>query len=461
MTETQPTKADEARRSSSGLQPVIPPLVRRHGEDAAFYWSQLDASLSEPGLRAKRSLHFARLLDAHLEGLEVAAEAGLPTTQEALQRWRKPGEAFAASHSALCVVSCKEDVLASLEALLGPVLAVVSRAPDLMLRGLISALARAPARAAEAFFAAAWQNALTEPVCAVAALRASALRGLTVPADVLNLALAHARAPVRAAACRGAGPAEAAALCELLDDADLAVRAEAAIALGAAQPLRAAGILWQCVAAQAALAQFASGWSRLQARRRLNRWLGQLALLAPCGHPDLPALLDHLPRREALHFVLVHGDPAHLPFVLRAMQDPEQARWAGFVWQSLSGVGLEANGLVEPEPNIDVDAPLKRGRQDADQGLPLPASAAVAAHPANVSLTAHAGTPVVQGRERSPERLRNLLLIETDAPQLLRAVAARVWDQQGLNPRISLRGNAASLLLQDAALASRTGTTSE
>lgn len=78
----------------------------------------------------------------------------------------------------------------------------------------------------------------------------------------------------------------------------MAVRAEAAIALsGMPEPGQAGAVLWHCVADQAALHGQATGWYRMQATRRLNRWTRYLAWLAPLGHADLPALFDHLPRR--------------------------------------------------------------------------------------------------------------------------------------------------------------------
>lgn len=73
------------------LPKIVQPLVRRHAEDAAFYWTQLDGASQATGLNAQRLIHFQRLLEAHLEGLRVAGIDGMPLTQEALVRWRKPG----------------------------------------------------------------------------------------------------------------------------------------------------------------------------------------------------------------------------------------------------------------------------------------------------------------------------------------------------------------------------------
>ena len=243
----------------------------------------------------------------------------------------------------------------------------------------------------------------------------------------------------------------------MLQDPELAVRAEAAISLAAvAEPLSdrlpALAVLWQCVAAQAQACASATGWNQLQAQRRLARYLGQLAQQVPLGHPDIGALLAHLPPRQALRFVLQHGDPAHLDWVLQAMADPEQARWAGLVWSALTGVDLGAEGLSAAEPPVDLDAPLTRARLDGDQGLPLPHPQALATHPAHAQLQAQAGSAVLMGRARTPAQLAALLRIESNQRQLIRAVAAQSWNAMGLQPRLQLRAGAAELLRQDQAL---------
>lgn len=87
-------------------------VIRRHAEDAAFYWARRqDASLS-----AAHDLHsltrFDFLLDAHLEGLRVAQlegqppdKAGWEPTWERTQRWKTADEAFVAAVLALELVA--------------------------------------------------------------------------------------------------------------------------------------------------------------------------------------------------------------------------------------------------------------------------------------------------------------------------------------------------------------------
>jgi uncharacterized protein (TIGR02270 family) len=426
------------------------PVVRRHLEDAAFYWQQLDTSHHEHGLRAQRLLHFARLLAAHLEGVQVARNASVPFALDALSRWRKPGEAFAAMYAAL--TSSDGDAPAQ-------VMALVARDPSGLLRGVIGALVMAPERAAHAWVQHVWQQ---EPsphglAALVAALRACTLRDWPIPADAYAHAIAHTDAFVRAAALRSLR--EPQTLLVFLEDTDLAVRAEAAIALGQTvhgEPhhrLQAVNTLWEAVRAQAQYCQEATGWLRMQSQRRLLRWLCHLAHLTPLGHPDIPALLAQVPLRPALDFVLHHGDAALLPFVLKAMDHPDQARRAGFVWSGLTGIDLLQAGMTQPEPDVDLDAPLTRLQQDADQGLPLPNAEAVRSH--GMSAGFPQGQALLLGRPRTTAHLAEVLRISTNAPQVLRAVAAQSWNAQRCSSFIfKIRASAVTLLQQDQALPS-------
>jgi hypothetical protein len=439
-------------RLAKAHRPVVLTVLWRHTQDAAFYWQQLDSSLTEPGRRAERLLHFSRLLAAHLEGLEAAGSAGLAATREALTRWRKPGEAFAAARAAIALPIGPEQSEA-----LDAVLAAVARLPDLLLRGLISALAWAPSAQAVPWLRQALSSG--DVVQRVASLRAHALRDLPVP-DWLQQAQ-HASPFVRAAACRCA-PQQALPLLtsSLAADADLMVRAESVLAWARLVPLaersvegatEAASLLWRCVAEQLAVLAAATGWNRLQAQRRLARWLRHLAWLAPLGHPGVPQLLAQLPPRLALDFVLHHGDPVQLALVLSTLNHPHQARWAGWVWQCLTGVNIAATGLALPDPPVDLDAPLTTAQHDADHGLPLPDPAAVSAHPASriSAVCLPAGQRLLMGQPVEAHALRALLDPAADQPQALRFVAAHALAQlhpaYALNLRASPEVQAAQL----------------
>lgn len=409
----------------------ILPLLRRHIDDAAFYWMQIDGGLAGARLSASRVQHFTELLEANLEGLGVdsARPWAADLTQQSLTRWRKPGEAFTAMYAALCLPCGGDARSQALEA----VLHVVRQVPDLLLRGTISALAWAPSTQAEPWLTVALTS--SNPVDRVAALRACALRHVALAQ--WSEQAQHSSPHVRAAACRAAGSEHLAALDTLANDPDFVVRAESVLAWVRFVPLsqrnadaasQAASRLWQCVSTQLELLNAATGWYRMQARRRLDRWLRHLAWLAPLGHPGVPQLLTQLPPRLALNFILHHGDAALLPIVLHAMRDDEHSRWAGWVWQCLTGVNLQDSGLIRPDPALDLDAPLSQAQQDADHGLPLPDANAVAAHPGS-QIRLAPGERLLQGQPLHAHHLRDLLDPAANQPQALRCLAAHALAQ--------------------------------
>ncbi len=395
---------------------IIPPLIGRHAADAAFYWLQLDQSVGSFQLTPTRLRLFNSRLEAHLEGLEIAGADAVQPAFAALERWKKPGEAFVCTW----LVSQHPD-----EAWLGRLTSYLNEQPDTLLRGGISALAWLPEGAAHPLIER-WSHQQAAAALQVAALRATALRA---PETIGTLALPlseYLASPVpyvRAAACRALckQPPESAApmLRGALKDDDMVVRAEAAIALSAMPGTDDAGaVLWHCVAAQAAIHAQATGWYRMQAMRRLNRWTRYLAWLAPLGHPDLPTLFEHLPPRVGLAFALYHGDGAHLSRVVSTLTSPETTRYAGWVWQSLTGIDLEAAGLTLPEPDkVPTSGPITDAQLDADNGLPLPDAAAIASH----TVQTVAGKRCLLGRELTASEAIRLL---AEAPQAIRSVAA-------------------------------------
>lgn len=431
----------------------IQPLVFRHAEDAAFYWQQLDTGMTSYSLRAFRVQQFGELLKAHLDGLREAKAVGASKTLEALLRWRKPGEAFAAMYAALLLPSGSEVQAEARTAAIERVLQVARRRPELLLRGVISALAWAPWTHVESWLLNALEG--SEAVDRVAALRAYALIGAPVPQWLVHAR--HASPHVRAAACRAASREHLESLEALAADPDLAVRAEAVLAWvrlvptadrGLSAATQAASRLWQCVNTQLKHLDATTGWDRVQAQRRLDRWLRHLAWLVPLGHPGIPQLVELLPTRLALHLLLHHADAALMPSVLTAMHGAEEARLAGWVWQCLTGVDLAASGLTLPSHAVDLNAALGPAQQDADHGLPLPNLDAIAAHPASHHRL-QPGERMLQGQALHPHRLRDLLDPASNQPQALRALAASALAQLYPDYDLNLRASpeAQSLML--------------
>ena len=430
----------------SSISRIIPPLIRRHVEDAAFYWIQHDASAYSPRLTLTGLERFSHLLSAHLEGIEVAGDAGWQSSLAALQKWRQAGEAFVCTYAAL-----QNNNTAQLDA----VLLKVSAKPDELLRAVISALAWVPRPQAQRTISV-WSAGDIDPVKQVAALRAVALIGPGAAASLsqsIDHFLSSTNAHVRSAACRaaaalGQSPATNALLRTALQDADLSVRAEAAIALGkhayvegqqrSSDAIKVADVLWHAIVAQVDLHNTATGWYNKQTLRRLNRWVQHLALLVPLGNSELAALLAFMPVRVALRFVAYHGDPAHLPFVIAQMGNANTARYAGWVWQAITGVDIEAVGMTLPEPELD-DSPasltqITQTQLDADSGMALPDAKKIALYP---TLSLQKGKRYLMGQQLSAPHVLNVL---EHAPQALRSIAVMHLQLNRPEVNLGLRG---------------------
>lgn len=376
---------------------VVTAMVRRHIEDAAFYWSQYDVSEQSTKLRLVDLIRFSTLMAAHLDGIKLAGNEGWSHAIFSLQRWAKPGEAFVGTYAAVC-----SDDPAHMDALVSEIRA----RPDVLLRGAISALAWAPWQYAKPAILR-WSENGSDPVTIVAALRAlyirnNRLRPDPLCADAENLLqptvyefLTHTNTHVRAAACRLSGMEDdderiKNLLRELLQDADLAVRAQAAIAVARLAQRGAYGschkecadqcveVLLQCVNSQISILSTASGWYAQRANRRLKRWIENLAWMQKPGIVDLLPMLISMPVRSALHFIAHHGDPAYLPFVISQMDNPATARYAGWVWQVITGIDLVKSGLALKETAAPPDSTVRASSVGTDFGLALPNASAIA-----------------------------------------------------------------------------------
>lgn len=441
--------------------PVIGPLLVRHADDAAFYWAQLESGARSYHWRFDDQFRTENLLAAHLDGLAVAGLPGFLQSVATFDRWKKSGNLFT------CVYLASK---AGLSDQLDTLIERVQSQPDGLVRGLVSAMLHLPQDQAFALISA-WSAMPAKPVQLVAALRVVALRGSVAHAALaceLGVYFKHADLHIRAAACRAARTAQdQTAALDLLGqallDGELQVRAEAGIAcLHTGLAAQAVAVLVPCLREQAAGFDKSTGWFRQQAYRRLERWGRQLAQALPIGAPEFAELLHHLPARIALTMVLAHGDLAYLPFVLDKMRDPGVSRYAGWVWQTLSGVGLAGMGWTMDEDDSGLLAPsgpVTQARLDADNGLPEPDHGAIAAYMASQPFGALQGSRVLLGRHND---LASALALLKDAPQCLRALAAHTLNHAQSWLTFNVRANTTEQLLAldmlDEIIARGTGT---
>lgn len=405
----------------------IPPYLVRHAGDAAFFWSQRDTSTHSPLVGLEELAQFDRLLWAHLDGLQIAGTLGWDTALRELARWQGAGEAF------VCTVLAIESPSAG--ARLSAVWQVLARDPQRMLRGCISAFAWSDQPHVQPWIEHWLNDERTPPVLQVAAWRAARLlaNAVRLAPKVKNSALASSSADVRAAACRMLGESNEVApdVAHLLVDTERSVRAEAAIAQSSATPAQRLSVLWRAVAERAREYATLTGRPRHDAQRQLNRWIRHLGLMTPSGYEDIANLLAELPPRQALLFVLHHGDGALLPWVKTYLNHPEVARLAGWVWATLTGIDLEQAGLSFPPRMLDGDP---RPTDDLDPGLPEPNVERILAYPTPL-LT---DSPLVLGAPLNAACLPALL---HSAPQALRWIASQRFGQGG-QPWINIRSTA-------------------
>jgi len=392
--------------------PIIPHLIDRHAGDAGFYWAQITDSAHSPVVDLDGLADLERLLDAHLDGLRAAGDAGWEAALAAWQRWGTAEEMYVCARLALESDRARE----RMRTLWPSDPARMQR----VLPGLVGALAHtgaldwiqcrlgadSPLPAQEA----AWR--------ALARLARMGTDVGAVAAHAMPAALRAAAAPIRRAAL---GAAVRIGWLELarpaLGDPDPDVRAEAAIDLVTQSPAAAAVVLREVIAAALAGLAELSGTPHREAAEGLTRWVRYLALAADPAAPtdERPPL--PMPVRIGLEYALQRGAPALLPWVVAQMHDPEAARLAGWVWSSLTGIDLEQHGLtLEPrEPDPDHEPPPT---DELDSGLPLPDPAAVSA----CRLGSLGADPILLG---APLRGEHALNILRRASQALRWIAAR------------------------------------
>lgn len=415
-----------AAQQTRVIPPVVLPLVRRHVEDAAFYWQQIDASTSSTRLTWARLRHFDRMLDANLEGAYRAGDVGMQIAIDALGRWRTAGEVFVAA--ALALRSDDDNVMAS-------VLNVVRESPDSTARGLISALGRTQTTKSNALIQHWLQE--SDPVLRMAALRIMALRQPVLDAAVLSVqqCLDDGSSHVRAAACRAMSglDAQSALLSPRLQDEDLAVRAEAAIAL------RDPDVLRRCITEQASVMLLATGWHRKQSQRRLRRWSHQMAWVLPWPIETDSDWLCALPGKVALDYVAHRGDVRLEPWLLQMMEQAPFPRHAGWAWQVLRGVDIESEGLAVSDVAFDPEQDDVVAVAEDEAGAAIPDAQAVRAWVGRHGSAWH-GDRVILGQPWSTTLLREII---DEGAQVYRLMASQAMRYQAglaaLNVRASAR----------------------
>ena len=339
-------------------KPTLLPVFCQHAEEVAFLWTLRDAAVYAPHYDLDDLATHDHRVEAHVDGLRVAADAGWELVLEAAERHKEAGEAFAAG-----VLAMESRDKAKIDAVLK-----LTEAERESQRGLISALGWVGREALKGTGlellsgGPAFRRRLGIAACAVQRVD---------PGETLGRALADDDPALRACALRAAGQLGRVdllpALLERLDDADpsCAFRAAwSAVRLGdrkaALQRLALLALAddspFQPAAAEIAPRAMAGG----QARELLG---------SQARNPKR--------RRAVIRAVGASGDPHYVPWLIRQMETVEVARVAGEAFAMITGAdlayedlerdwpeGFEAGPTEDPaDENVDLDP---------DEDLPWP-----------------------------------------------------------------------------------------
>lgn len=344
----------ESTKAANAPSPFLE-IVEQHAEEAAFLWLLRSQAAHEPHYDLNDLAELEARIDAHIDGLRNAGEAGWEVARDALEL-EGAGEVFAASVLAIDGGG-RERMRRVLEA--------VEAAPEAA-RGLISALGWCPFVTAKRV---ADQLLAAEP----AVQRMMGLAAYAVhrqpPGPKLDEALTNDDPLLRARALKAVGElgitAKLRAVNEHLPDEDPNCAfwaAWSATLLGSDAGLK---VLRQLAGSDAPFAERAL---ELAARR-----LGASAALGLV--PELAR--DEATLRGAIITAGAAGNPAKIPWLLEQMQEEKHARVAGETFSMITGLDIAAENMDGDEPEGFESGPTDEPEDedvsmDADEDLPWP-----------------------------------------------------------------------------------------
>lgn len=315
---------------------VIPPLLRQHAADAAFYWYLTEHSTFSHSVDREKMTYFHRLLTAHLDGLRYGEEAGWAEALENLETWQSEGEAYVAA--TLAYGGGNDKRIAALIPRLEAMQAGVA-AP-----GVISALSQLPT-AAYGERLEVWLNS-PQPLWQAVAAGLYAAGRLPLNDDLLHAWFDSDYALVRMMACRYLTevplPQWQSHLHHASRDESFRVRREAILALFAARVdartlfPQVMSLLQTCLNAPQAEEMDEPEWQRLI--ELLARLAGHIA---PAGGAPLSDALNALPDYLKILFLAHHGDPRAIPQLLSLMRQEALAPLSWWAVSLITGLDID------------------------------------------------------------------------------------------------------------------------
>jgi len=363
----------------------ISAVLSQHADGASFLWELRCAAASAPHYSLADLAKLDNRLEANLDGLRVAGDAGWELCQQALKDGQA-GEVFAAA--VLAFESNKQDRV-------DLVLQSGSASAELS-RGLISGLGWLP-----------WQQA--EPHIA---------RLLTSPLSTAQ------RVGIAASAIHRHNPGRS--LLAALSSVDVLLRARALRAVGELGLIDLLSEIQKYLNDDDALCRFSAAWSTIL----LSSHPGALAILVSTAESDLhyreKALqiaarrMDHASatawfQKLAANPNLIHssialagalGDPANMPWLIEQMGVPELSRLAGEAFTTITGIDIALEKLERKPPESSEN---EESQTDADENLPWPEPDRIATWWNRHQGTFRSGARYLLGRPISVDSCRQVL----------------------------------------------------
>ncbi len=334
---------------------IIEAIVTQHAEEAAFLWLLRDAAVRAPHYNLKDLAKLDERIEAHLDGLRIAGDAGWQLCQQALSQ-EAPGEVFAAS--VLAFESGDKDRTRT-------AVTAGCQSPETF-RGLISALGWLPFSQIEL-----WVQRL------------------------LNAKLPiYRRIAIAACAIHRQNPG--AALEAAVDDPDLSLQARALRAVGELRRRDLLPALRQRLKSEDDRCRFWAAWSAglLHDARGISHLQHFVENGSPLQERALPLVLRAMDPTAAGNWLRnliqnpnlarvvvmsggILGNPAGIPWLIKQMENPELARVAGEAFTLITGVDLAYEDLEGEQPESFAVGPTENPEDeevamDSDEDLPWP-----------------------------------------------------------------------------------------
>lgn len=322
--------------------PAIPAVLGQHVGDAAFYWQMRDDGLWSPAWGAEDILRTDRLLDAHLEGVEVSPA---PASAIALALLAdKPAEehAFIATYAWLHAP----------DPALGSQLEAILAAEPSLARGSAAALHwAAPQLAAPVL--RAWSNSDAPWLRRASLLPALRACSRDAEAALLTRALGDPDPFVLAAAVRHIGAVRRREYATNLTE--LGHHPHPAVAAEARDALVRLGLPGELFAP-------APDLPPRQARRTLLIW----ATLASDAAFDTWLTDPQTPVPDQLWALAWRGDQAAVPALIDRLTIPTLTKLAAYAISHITGLDLHQPGLASDPPDDETDDPQESTEATAD-----------------------------------------------------------------------------------------------